>query len=227
MPTHVALFRGINVAGQRRVAMARLREIVSSLGHTEVATYIHSGNVVFTPAGTPTAKPPAANPPAAKPPAAKLPTAACLLAERDPASLAAELAAAVAEQLEISSAVVVRSHDELAQVARINPYPKQARTTPRAVHAVFLASDPGPALTKSITALRRRLAARGSRDTATLLGRTLFLHTPDGFGHSELAQLVMARTSEPDATATARNWSTVSALLDRCVPSDWPEPAHR
>lgn len=48
MPTHVALLRGINVGGRNRVAMADLREVVLGLGHTEVATYIQSGNVVFT-----------------------------------------------------------------------------------------------------------------------------------------------------------------------------------
>ena len=48
MPTHVALLRGINVGGRNRVAMAALREVVEGLGHTEVATYIQSGNVVFT-----------------------------------------------------------------------------------------------------------------------------------------------------------------------------------
>lgn len=50
VPTHVALLRGINVGRHNRVAMADLRHVVSSLGHTEVATYIQSGNVVFTPA---------------------------------------------------------------------------------------------------------------------------------------------------------------------------------
>ena len=48
MPTHIALLRGINVGGRNRVAMADLREVVLGLGHTEVATYIQSGNVVFT-----------------------------------------------------------------------------------------------------------------------------------------------------------------------------------
>jgi len=48
MPTHVALLRGINVGGRNRVAMADLHEVVPGLGHTEVATYIQSGNVVFT-----------------------------------------------------------------------------------------------------------------------------------------------------------------------------------
>jgi len=48
MPTRVALLRGIRVGGRNRVAMADLREVVLGLGHTEVATYIQSGNVVFT-----------------------------------------------------------------------------------------------------------------------------------------------------------------------------------
>ena len=48
MPTHVALLRGINVGGRNRVAKADLREVVLGPGHTEVATYIQSGNVVFT-----------------------------------------------------------------------------------------------------------------------------------------------------------------------------------
>src|ERR1700733_2622810 len=46
--THVALLRGINVGTQTRIAMSDLREIVASLGHEDVATYIQSGNVVFT-----------------------------------------------------------------------------------------------------------------------------------------------------------------------------------
>ena len=45
----VALLRGINL-GNRRLSMPMLREIVESLGHTDVETYVQSGNVVFTPA---------------------------------------------------------------------------------------------------------------------------------------------------------------------------------
>jgi uncharacterized protein (DUF1697 family) len=48
MRTHIALLRGINVGGANKVAMADLRELVTSLGHSDVATYIQSGNVVFT-----------------------------------------------------------------------------------------------------------------------------------------------------------------------------------
>jgi len=48
VPTHVALLRGINLGPHKRVAMPALRTLVGSLGHTDVATYIASGNVVFT-----------------------------------------------------------------------------------------------------------------------------------------------------------------------------------
>lgn len=47
MQRYVAFLRGINV-GKRRVAMSRLVEIFERLGHTEVATFIASGNVIFS-----------------------------------------------------------------------------------------------------------------------------------------------------------------------------------
>lgn len=47
MGRHVALLRGINVGGTRKLPMARLREICADLGWAEVATYIQSGNVIF------------------------------------------------------------------------------------------------------------------------------------------------------------------------------------
>jgi uncharacterized protein (DUF1697 family) len=46
-----ALLRGINIGSSKRIAMATLREIAESLGHTDVETYLQSGNVVFTPKG--------------------------------------------------------------------------------------------------------------------------------------------------------------------------------
>lgn len=49
MPTHVAPLTGVNVGVHNRIAMADLRELVSDLGHADVATYIASGNVLFTP----------------------------------------------------------------------------------------------------------------------------------------------------------------------------------
>lgn len=48
----VALLRGINVGGKHKVPMAELRELVEGLGHTEVRTYINSGNLIFTATGS-------------------------------------------------------------------------------------------------------------------------------------------------------------------------------
>jgi uncharacterized protein (DUF1697 family) len=186
MPSHVALLRGINLGGRNKVAMADLRAVVAGLGHTDVATYIQSGNVLFS------------------------------TAEPDSAALAGALEEAIATQLGVRSRVLVLSRAELAQVAAANPYPAEA--DPRRVHVVFLAAEPPPELTASLAGLLDAVAAKGSRDTARYLGRALYLHTPDGFGRSELAAL-LARSGGPMSArgaGTARNWATVTKLLELC-----------
>jgi uncharacterized protein (DUF1697 family) len=117
----------------------------------------------------------------------------------------------------VSPRVVVLSRAELAAVVHDNPYPDEPN--PKAVHAVFLTGDPGPELAAAVDTAHRRAAELGSRDTATLVGRTLFLHTPDGFGRSKLAELLVNRASSGkagDLAGTARNWSTVTKLLAIC-----------
>ncbi len=53
MTTFVALLRGINVGKAKRIAMADLRNVFSSLGYGNVQTLLNSGNVVFdVPKGT-------------------------------------------------------------------------------------------------------------------------------------------------------------------------------
>ncbi len=44
---YVALLRGINVGGNAKVDMARLKVTFENLGFTDVKTYINSGNVIF------------------------------------------------------------------------------------------------------------------------------------------------------------------------------------
>ena len=48
MPRYVALLRSVNVAGHGRLAMADLRASFDALGYDDVATYIQTGNVLFT-----------------------------------------------------------------------------------------------------------------------------------------------------------------------------------
>lgn len=88
----VALLRGINLGPSRRIAMGDLRAIVESLGHTDVETYLQSGNVVFTPRGR---------------------------GSKDPGP---SLARALAEATRHDVPVVTRTGAELAQVVAECPY---------------------------------------------------------------------------------------------------------
>jgi uncharacterized protein (DUF1697 family) len=179
MPRYVALLRGINVGGRNRVAMTSLRQVAASLGHTEVATYIQSGNLVFTSPGT------------------------------SPSSLADALEQQIARSLAVRPAVVVLSRAGLARVIADNPFPRE--TDPKCLHAVFRGQEMTPDALAAIGAAQRSAQAKGSRDEATVVGQTLFLHTPGGLGRSELAAQ-LARTSG-QAAGTARNWATVTRLM--------------
>jgi uncharacterized protein (DUF1697 family) len=53
LTVYAALLRGINVGTGRKVGMSELRALFGTLGHTDVRTYIQSGNVVFGATGTP------------------------------------------------------------------------------------------------------------------------------------------------------------------------------
>ena len=45
--TFIALLRGINVGGQKKIKMAELRAVLEDEGLQNVKTYIQSGNIVF------------------------------------------------------------------------------------------------------------------------------------------------------------------------------------
>jgi uncharacterized protein (DUF1697 family) len=179
MPRYLALLRGINVGGRNKVAMADLREIATSLGHTGVATYIQSGNLVFTSpdAGT--------------------------------AALADALQQEIASRLAVRPAVVVLSAAELARAIADTPFPDEPSL--RAVHAVFRRDDYTAGDREAIEAAKQRAGDKLGPDEAVVVGRTLYLHTPDGYGRSELA----AQLSKPIAqvSGTARNWATVTKLM--------------
>ena len=89
----VALLRGINLGPSKRIAMPALREIVESLGHRDVETYLQSGNVAFTPAKG---------------------------ARHD---LGPAIEAAIADTTGLEVPVLVRTGRELADVVSANPYP--------------------------------------------------------------------------------------------------------
>ena len=174
--------------------MAELQQLVTSLGHTSVMTYIQSGNVLFTPR----------------------PTDNRTAGRTDAAEIAAELERAIAGHIGVQASAVVLSREELARCICDNPYPEQ--TNPRLLHAVFLPDVPGPGLAAWVADAELQVQAKGSRDRAQLLGRTVYLHTPDGYPPSELRR-VLARAGGPTSAAmagTARNWATVTRLAELC-----------
>jgi uncharacterized protein (DUF1697 family) len=185
MPRYLALLRGINLGGRNKVAMADLRKLTASLGHTDVATYIQSGNVMFSSPQTSTI------------------------------ALADDLEEEIFRQLGVRSAVVVLSRAELAQVIADNPFPDAA--SPRYVHAVFQREEMSPEEIAAVASAQERARAKGSRDEAAVVGRTLFMHTPDGYGRSELA--AQLGRSSTRATGTARNWATVTKLMTLLEPA--------
>src|SRR5688572_24083746 len=93
MARYIALLRGINVGGNKKVPMAQLRELMEGLGYTDVATLLQSGNAVFT------------------------------SKEKNPARVATQLEAAIAREFGFEVAVVIRTRDELAAVIQANPLP--------------------------------------------------------------------------------------------------------
>jgi uncharacterized protein (DUF1697 family) len=188
MPTHIALLRGINLGGRNKVAMADLRALVSGLGHTDVTTYIQSGNVLFTAAG----------------------------GGPDPVAMGEEMTAAIIAKLGVTSPVIIVPRGELAQIIAANPFPDEPE--PKRVHAVVLSQPPWPDLTARIDTALAQARAKGSADEIQAIGRTLYLHTPAGYGNSDLAQLLLRVVHAPKAgaTGTARNWATMTRLLSMC-----------
>jgi uncharacterized protein (DUF1697 family) len=93
MPTYVALLRGINVGGSRMIKMADLREVFLAADAADVATYIQSGNVVFTHPG------------------------------RSESTLTAELEKRIAKAAGFPVPVMLRTAGQLARVIEDSPFP--------------------------------------------------------------------------------------------------------
>lgn len=131
-----------------------------------------------------------------------------------PARVESDVSAVLFDAFGLDVPVVALPAAELAAVAQANPFSDES--DPKKVHAIVL---PGVLPEAGLTAVAEREAtvrAKGSRDRVVVDGRTAYLHTPDGFGRSDLAVLLTSGARAPLAAGTARNWSTVAALLDLC-----------
>ena len=77
-----------------------------------------------------------------------------------------------------------------------------ANEPPKTVHGFLCFDDPAPDWSR-VSALRR------DSETLTQVGRTLWLHAPEGIGRSRLAAQL-----DPGVPVTARNLNTLSKMVD-------------
>jgi uncharacterized protein (DUF1697 family) len=127
-----------------------------------------------------------------------------LSSARSPESLARECRAQIAGALGVDVEVIVRTRAQLARVVERNPL-ADIVTNPKRYQVSFLMRElPEPVL-RELAALARP----GERLVA--IGRELYAWHPDGVARSKL----WARLASPrlGVAATARNWTTVTALL--------------
>jgi uncharacterized protein (DUF1697 family) len=124
--------------------------------------------------------------------------------ETDTAKLAKELTAKIAKQRDFAPHVLILDAKALQRVVDANPFP-EAMAEPKSLHAFFLDTKPAQSALKSLESLK------GDSERFELRGRVLYLYAPDGVGRSKLAASVERKLG---VTATARNWRTVTKLLE-------------
>jgi uncharacterized protein (DUF1697 family) len=123
MPVYVALLRGINLGGHKKIKMDELRASLAALGFAEVKTYIQSGNVVFK--------------------AAKISDKA----------LSKKIEATILSQFGHSVSVMIRTAEELEQVIANNPFLKQPDIDQTKLHVMFLREPPAPSALQQLETL--------------------------------------------------------------------------
>lgn len=130
---------------------------------------------------------------------------------RDPEAVAARVRSVIARDFALDIPAIALTAAGFTELADANPY--RDEPDPKRVHAMALPYAPTDAMLQGIARRVASAADAGGRDAVTILGRTAYLHTPDGFGTSALAAALLSSRSSPLADGTARNWSTVTALL--------------
>jgi uncharacterized protein (DUF1697 family) len=121
---------------------------------------------------------------------------------RREAGVVAALEAALAAGFGFPVDVVARSAIDLASVLTANPLLADDRD-PARLHVTFLPRPPAPG---AVLPGVQRVGA----DEYVLVGRELYLYTPDGIGRSKLVTMLSDRRL--GVAGTVRNWRTVTTL---------------
>jgi len=119
--------------------------------------------------------------------------------------LARELEKLIGERFDLQIAVVVRTRAELAKVVKRNPLAEVA-TNPKRYQVSFLERKLAPAV------VRKLEAAVTPPEELVISGLQVYAWHPEGVARSRLWTMLAGR--DLGVTATARNWTTVTKLLE-------------
>jgi uncharacterized protein (DUF1697 family) len=122
----------------------------------------------------------------------------------DTARVSRALSAAVSRSHGFEPRTFVLTRSELEDAVARNPFP-EAGENPKSLHLFFLAAVAKRPDIDGANALK------AESERFALEGRVFYLHTPAGFGTSKLASRVERLLG---VEATARNWRTVTTLLE-------------
>ena len=111
----------------------------------------------------------------------------------------------IAERFGFDVDVIVRTADDLAEVVRLNPLADVAEN-PKRYQVSFCDGEPDGA------AVERAAAAAAPGERLVAVGRELYAWHPDGVGRSKMSTKLAG--SGLGVRATARNWTTVTTLLE-------------
>lgn len=135
--------------------------------------------------------------------------------EKDMARLAARIGNAIEQKLGVRSEIILRSASDLRGVVAKNPFAGRPEIPPNKLHVTFLASDPGPEARENVSKLP------AAPDEFHLVGRELYTYFPNGFSGSKLPPSLIDKALLK-VPGTARNWNTVTKLLE--LAENWSDP---
>lgn len=128
-----------------------------------------------------------------------------LTSKKSAKTVARECEHVIADRFGLEIDVVARTRNELAKVVERNPLGRVAKN-PKRYQVSFLAAKPRPKL------VRKLADAAVPPEKLVSIGRELYAWHPKGVARSKLwAQLAGEGLG---VTATARNWTTVTKLLE-------------
>ncbi len=183
----VVLVRGINVGRNKQVAMTDLAAALADAGGTAVRTYLRSGNAVMD----------------VDHPAVRVDLHDGRAADRPLAGLGAVAERSLLARTGVSARVLVVTADHLRAVAAANPFP-DLEATPKLLHVLFCETQLDAA------ELDARVGLRHGDDELAVGDHVLYAAYRTGRSIGSPLDAVLPRVG---TTTTARNWSTVQALV--------------